>query len=155
MDIRYPPIAKDTTNTAELAQWAQQLSSWLFEFYEWMKFPHFHQLALIDATTYTANVTLADKDMCKLIKIDSAGAVVVTLPSATAARVGYYVCIERTGTGSLRVTASGSDTIGESSAGGYVLSDEVRSYPRISLHVAEAGAWTFGLPGSYGIWEVY
>jgi len=107
------------------------------------------------SVTVTGDTTLGEEHFGKIIKVNSAGAVNITLQSATAARVDKWQQLVRLGTGSLRVTAAGTDTIGPSSAGGYIVSDETRENPRISLDIPESGKWSFGLPGSYGIWKVY
>jgi len=107
------------------------------------------------SVTVTGDTTLGEEHFGKIIKVDSAGLVNITLQTATAARANKWEQILRLGTGELRVHANGTDTIGPSSAGGYIRSDETRDYPRISLDIPEAGAWSFGLPGSYGIWKVY
>lgn len=131
MDIRQPPQIGSDATPEEVARWAEELYSWAYDLYEWIKFPHFHQLGLVGAVTYTSSCTLTDADMCRLIKMSSSGTLAARLPSATTARLGYYVCIERAGSGDLIVRADGTDTIGPSTAGGFLESDETRDYPRI------------------------
>jgi len=109
----------------------------------------------IPTVTYTADQVLDDDDWGKIIKVNSAGLVNITLQAASAANVNKWEHIIRIGAGELRIHAAGTDTIGPSSAGGYIRSAEVRDNPRISLDVPLAGKWSFGFPGSYGIWGVY
>ena len=107
------------------------------------------------SVTVTGDTILGEEHFGKIIKVDSAVPVDITLQAATAARVNKWEQILRLGTGELRIHADGADIIGPSSPGGYIRSHETRDYPRISLDIPEAGAWSFGLPGSYGIWKVY
>lgn len=107
------------------------------------------------SVTVTVNTALGEEHFGKIIKVNSGSKVTISLPSATAARVDKWLHLIRLGTGLLRIDADGTDTIGPSSAGGFIISDETRENPRISLDIPETGKWSFGLPGSYGIWKVY
>lgn len=107
------------------------------------------------SVTVTGNTVLGEEHFGKIIKVNSAALVTITLQSATAARIDKWQQIIRLGTGNLKIRAAGTDTIGPSSAGGYILSDETRENPRLSLDIPESGKWSFGLPGSYGIFKVY
>lgn len=107
------------------------------------------------SVTVTGNTVLGEEHFGKIIKVNSAALVTITLQSATAARIDKWQQIIRLGTGNLKIQAAGTDTIGPSSAGGYILSDETRENPRLSLDIPESGKWSFGLPGSYGIFKVY
>jgi len=99
---------------------------------------------------------LTSDDYGKKIFIDNGvNNVVVNLPDIDASSIGYWLSIVRMGTGTLSIQAKAGDTIGPSSAGGYVLSMETRTYPELGLEVESATHWSPGAMGSYGIWRVF
>ena len=91
MDIRQPPSIGSVAQVEEIGKWAEELYGWAYDLYDWLKFPHFHQLGLVGHVTYTADRTLTEADLCRLVKINSASKVTVTLLAATTARIGYFV----------------------------------------------------------------
>lgn len=91
------------------------------------------------------------------IYLDNGAAnVTVTLPSIGAGDIDKWLVLVRRGTGTVTIQAADADTIASSSVGGYLVSEETRTNPFISLMVTTSDHWTPALPfGAYGEFNVY
>ena len=107
--------------------------------------------------TYDSTVTLDANDYGKVIILDDGVSNIgATLPDIQEGDVTKWMCFVRGGTGDMTIRVPGTETIGPSSAGGHVKSDEVRTHPFLSVMVTGSTHWTPGLPfGGYGIFKVY
>lgn len=101
--------------------------------------------------------TLTSLDFSKNVRIDNGvNNVIVNLPSIIESDIDSWFTVIREGTGSVKVQAVDTDTIGPSLVSGYALSDETRDYPKLSLIVEAIAHWGPNfLGGSYGKWEFY
>ncbi len=104
--------------------------------------------------TYTTSATLKTTDFGKRIEFNNgANPVTCYLPSVESSDIGGMLTIYKLGTGHLRIQAADSDTIGNSTAGGAILTAEPsRPGMNIKLQLQSETKW-FATAG-YGIWYV-
>lgn len=91
----------------------------------------------------------------KVIIDNGVNNVTVTVFTPTASYIDAWLSIVRAGTGTLKYQAPAGVTIGPSTAGGYLLSDEVRTNTELGLEIESATHYSVGGHGSYGIFKVY
>jgi len=104
--------------------------------------------------THDTDTVLAASDLGKIHTMDvSGGNRTFTLPATAAGNVGYWVKLVRIGTANwLRIQASHTDVIWNSSAGGYIDCDDTHDYCSVNLVQAAVGQWT---TPEFGIWNSY
>lgn len=140
--IRTKMVSKDGIVSKEWAQWFRSLK--VFD----------DKISQIVTETYTTDVSLTVRDMGKLIKFNNgANNLVCYLPSVESTDVGSIINIMKLGTGHLRIQAADSDVIGNSSAGGAIVSAEPdRVGANISLFLEAETRWSIN--AGLGIWYV-
>jgi hypothetical protein len=103
---------------------------------------------------YTGDATLITKDFGKLIKFDNDRRMVhCYLPKGNEVDIGGKLSILRLGDGPLRIIASATDTIGNSSlGGGLVCAEPDRKGANVTLILQTSTRWS--IDGGLGIWYV-
>jgi hypothetical protein len=110
--------------------------------------------------SHDTDTVLTVNDLNKIHVMDTSGGNrTFTLPDATIGYIGYWIKMVRKGaTNWLRVQASGTDVIWNSSPGGYIdtLDNlgavDTHDYTSVNLVIADVGQWT---TPEFGIWTAY
>lgn len=140
--IRTKLIDKNGFINKEWAQWFQSLK--VFD----------DRISHHIVEVHTSNLTLGIRDIGKIIKFNN-GSLNVNcyLPSVGALDVGSLITVMKLGTGNLRIQAVDSDTIGNSTAGGAVISAEPgRVGAHLTLFLNTETQWI--ITAGLGVWYV-
>ena len=140
--IRTRMVGKEGIVTPEWANWFRSL-----KFFD-------DQINQSTADVYTTNVSLTLSQAGRIIKMNNGTeARICYLPSVASTDIGIYYTIMKLGSGNLRIKAADSDTIGNSSAGGALISAEpTRVGANVTLFLQSATMWIVN--AGLGIWYV-
>ena len=102
----------------------------------------------------TADYAMAVTDLNKVIVVDAAGAVNITLPAVTADHIGKFARVHKAGAGNLTVTANGTNVIANGGAGSTAVNSTSGDADTgmLDLEVTAAGIWR--LVGMFGTWTI-
>jgi hypothetical protein len=103
------------------------------------------------SVTYTTSQVLTSAHFGKIVKFNSPGGIICTLPSVGSSDIDTWLTIMRLGTGRLVIKPADADVIESSRPGGSLTCEEVgRVVANVTLYLASETIWA--ITAATGIW---